>query len=347
MENLLYRPPQSNYSEITDQDDKTVSDQNALQRSVKKTLFYIIIATVVFIPICVSFNIATRPHSYTCSASNNKLFTKYIGPMSVDNTSLILPMYGIITLKGTFVNKKRIPLSVNVFSIGDDGKRVDKGIKYDTSSIQVPENDCQSSGIYFTQFEICKTLRFTLAANKTNVKKRNAEEIIIDKVMIEIESPPSIDQDQCTLGIEYILIDNTKNSTEYHHYPDPTKSSCIGIENTYFYAITSNKSQSQYVMFSKNIKDSPNLYPTTIGCNIPHETFTYNLTSRCPGCFITFSSYFIDPFWETPVFANNHTTKMYFTELVDLIGFNSYSFIHPNSEYSHIIYPYIFLSPPK
>ncbi|KAL7722844.1 Transmembrane protein [Entamoeba marina] len=310
MDDLLYRPPQSSYCPVEEKDEQTINEQNILHKSVFRTILYVTIITFLFVPFIFVLNITTRPYSYTCDSTTYKLFSVNLNSISIVNTTLITPMFGIVTFQGNFITKEKF-----------------------TRTIQIPEEDCVSAHIYLTNFMVCKTLRFSLAPLGTTS--------FLDKVKITIKSPPAIDGEYCEYSIYYILTNSTINETSYNYIYEGSNS-YITVNDYYFYSVIGKThSRNQMKLLFEN-EDNPTEYPFTF-CLFGQAHGTYDMTSRCENCVVKYSQCIYDPIQTSSPFENNRSAKMFFEELNETVGYDSYVFTHPLNHFSVDMFPFIYL----
>ena len=373
MDDLFYRPPQSTYKGIDENEDEGIKQMNALQVQVRKLFLISTIIFLVSIPIGIAFISSTRQHSFTCKDNQFHLFNKYLEPMKVDNSSVVMPMYGTIILDGIFYKKKNEDIQIQMYSVNNDGIKIDKGIQYDISNIEYPENYCESANVYLSSLEKCTKVQFILTTikykNMTNestiTNDLNDYNQILDKVNIEIISPESVDKSKCSYNIEFVLLDNSRNNTYFEivdttHFVDPfvldnfknvkdentneNKLLCIRMENVYTYSFHNGTNNNDIVNLTSSIQKDPIEYSTIIGCNQTSEIHYYDLSSRCKDCKLFYSNHFsyVRQDQNDPLFTDR-STVLFYNYISEIYGKEKYPFRHSDPLYSRYLYPYIYL----
>ena len=288
------------------------------------------------------------------------LFRKNIGPMRIDNTSVIFPMYGTVLFEGLFIKNKNEDIDIEIYSVNNDGDRIDKGLEYDISKIEYPKESCQSANVYLTSFEICTKVQFVLTTIKTKnmtnettiTNDINDYNQILDKVKIRLTSPPSIDKTRCSTSIEYIVIDNSFQNTTYSliesNHTDNRNTVCVEMKDIYVYSYhnhsVENTNVNDTILISIDSTEEAKQQKTIIGCDIPNKTYYYDLSSRCKQCKFVYSTAFLYSDSDQYIFQSHSSGLYYYNYLSDIIGKEKYSFIHSNTLYSKTLYPYVNLT---
>ncbi|ELP94171.1 hypothetical protein EIN_185780 [Entamoeba invadens IP1] len=322
MEDLLRMPTEKNYEEIVDNDQENALKAYILQKKVQKLLLIIAISVTVAIPLFIIFHITTRPHSFTCDSNNRQLFTKYLPPIEVTNTSKIMPMYGVVTFVGNFISKSDFPVDIKVQSINENGEEIHNGYLYNITSISTPSASCTSAKVYMTKFQLCNVLRFTLftTPDLTHPIQNN----LYDRVRFLIRSPESINHDFCDYYIDYILMNNTQLQTNSH-----VEEKCGIADLSVFFTFTDSV---QTILQNKvSLNFTCKSVPTLIGCGVEENVESLYLPSRN----ITFvsSKYFSS--------IENQVFTLFFNEIIEVMGEGPVTFYVKQLNKAINIYPYI------